>query len=63
MSGMHLISLITNIVLGILLVSLVLKDRIYSKIRKIKDNRRETGRQRIRQVVEEVLREIVKDDI
>ena len=62
MSTLSLVSLIVNIILGISVVSLVFKDKIYTSYTKRRDNRRDTERLRIRQVVEEVLKEIIKED-
>jgi len=62
MSALHLISILSNILLGGILVYLVFKKRIYTFIYKRRENRRETERQRIKEVVEEVLKGIVKDD-
>jgi hypothetical protein len=62
MSALHLISILSNILLGGILVYLVFKKRIYTFIYERRDNRRETERLRVRKVVEEVLQEILKDD-
>ena len=62
MSALHLISILSNILLGGILVYLVFKKRIYTFIYERRENRRETERLRVRKVVEEVLQEILKDD-
>lgn len=62
MSTLSIISIISNIVLGISLLSLVFKERVYTFYTKQKELKRDTEKQRVRQIVEEVLKEIVKED-
>lgn len=62
MQTLSLISLLSNLILGLTIVYMVFKNKIHTSIHKIKEHRRDTERQKIRQVVEEVLREIIKDD-
>lgn len=62
MSTLHLISLFSNILLGGILVYLVFKKRINTFIYERKENRREQERQRITHIVEDVLKDIIKED-
>jgi len=61
MSGLYL-SILGNVVLGIL-VLLYLFPQAKQEYIKRKNLREKQGEQRIRRVVEDVLREITKDDI
>jgi hypothetical protein len=61
MSGLYL-SYLANILLGILVLRYVYPQAIQEYIKR-KNLREKQGEQRIRKVVEDVLREITKDDI
>ena len=56
-----MIEKITIIVLSIALLSSLIKDRVIHLYRRVIDNKRETERQRIKQIVEEVLQDIIKE--
>ena len=56
-----MIEKITIIILSITVLYLMFKDRVIQSYRRYVENRRETRRQRIRLIVEEVLQEIIKE--
>jgi len=57
-----LIEKITIILLSIALLYQTFKDRVIQSYRTYQKNRRDKGRQRIREIVEEVLQDIIKDE-